>query len=85
MSIHDSLDWKPGITIEEIHNRINKNVKNGSILLFHNDTVHTANIISDIIVNLKKDGYSFIPVSELIIKDNYYIDNTGRQIKKEKS
>ena len=43
------------------------------------------NIISDIIVNLKKDGYSFVPVSELIIKDNYYIDNTGRQIKKEKS
>jgi peptidoglycan/xylan/chitin deacetylase (PgdA/CDA1 family) len=81
----DSLDWKPGITIEEIRNRINKNVKNGSILLFHNDTVHTANIISDIIVNLKKDGYSFVPVSELIIKDNYYIDNTGRQIKKEKS
>jgi len=53
--------------------------------LFHNDTKHTANIISDIIVNLKNSGYSFVPVSELIIKEDYYIDNTGRQIKKQKS
>ncbi len=75
----DSLDWHLDITIEDIHNRINKGVKNGSILLFHNDTKYTANIISDIIVNLKDRGYSFVPVSELIIKDDYYIDNTGRQ------
>ena len=81
----DSLDWHPDITIEEIHNRIKKGVKNGSILLFHNDTKHTANIISYIIVNLKNSGYSFVPVSELIIKEDYYIDNTGRQIKKQKS
>lgn len=78
----DSLDWQSGITPEEIHSRINKSVKNGSILLFHNDTPHTANIISDIIVNLKNSGYSFVPVSELIIKEEYYIDHTGRQIKK---
>lgn len=78
----DSLDWKPGIAPEEIYNRINKGVKKGSILLFHNDTPHTANIISDIIVNLKNEGYDFVAVSELIIKEEYYIDHTGRQIKK---
>ncbi|MDQ2087143.1 polysaccharide deacetylase family protein [Herbivorax sp. ANBcel31] len=77
----DSLDWKPGITPEKIHERINNNIKNGSILLFHNDTAHTVATISDIIVNLKNNGYIFVPVSELIIKDSYYIDNTGKQRK----
>lgn len=59
-----------------------KNVKNGSILLFHNDTPHTAKILPDIITALKDRGYGFIPVSELIYRENYEIDHTGRQIRK---
>ncbi|TYQ15636.1 UNVERIFIED_CONTAM: polysaccharide deacetylase family sporulation protein PdaB [Acetivibrio alkalicellulosi] len=76
----DSLDWKPGITPEQIKSRIFKNVKSGSILLFHNDTKHTSKILPEIIASLKSDGYTLVPVSELILRENYYIDNTGRQI-----
>lgn len=79
----DSLDWRPGITEEEILNRITKRIRPGSIILFHNDTSHTAKLLPTIITTLKKEGYSFVPVSELIMRDNYYIDNEGRQKKKE--
>lgn len=75
----DSLDWKPGITRDEILRRIDKNIKPGSILLFHNDTPLTAKLLPDIISELRDKGYSFVPVSELIMRENYYIDNEGRQ------
>ncbi len=79
----DSLDWKPEITPETIRERIRSKVQNGSILLFHNDTAHTAHILRDIIKELRAMGYSFAPVSELIIKEDYIIDFTGRQKKKQ--
>lgn len=77
----DSLDWKPGITKDEIMRRISQKVKTGSILLFHNDTAHTAEMLADIITMLKQKGYNFLPVSELIYKDNYTIDHEGKQSK----
>lgn len=79
----DSLDWKPGITADEIKNRILKNVDSGSILLFHNDTKHTAKILPEIITSLKEKGYSFIPVSKMIMRENYEIDYSGKQRKKQ--
>ncbi len=78
----DSLDWKPGISREEIMNRILSRVRPGSILLFHNDTPHTAAVLPDIIRALKKAEYKFIPVSRMIYRDDYTIDFTGRQMKK---
>lgn len=79
----DSLDWKPGISREEILGRIMKKVRQGSIILFHNDTAHTAKMLPSIISNLKKDGYGFLPVSELILRENFVIDFEGRQKIKE--
>ena len=75
----DSLDWSPGISREEIMQRIRQKVGPGSIILFHNDTPHTAKMLPDVISELKAKGYSFKPVSELIIRENYNIDHTGRQ------
>lgn len=75
----DSLDWKPGISQKEIMKRIQDKVKPGSILLFHNDTVHTVEMLPSIIAALKNNGYSFSPVSTMIEKENYTIDFEGRQ------
>jgi polysaccharide deacetylase family sporulation protein PdaB len=77
----DSLDWRPEISREEIMKLIKERIRPGSIVLFHNDTPHTAKILPDIIVELKKKGYVFEPVSELIIRDNYKIDHEGKQIR----
>jgi len=78
----DSLDWKPGITPEQIMNRVLNKVNNGSIILFHNDTPHTAKILPSIISALQNKGFELVPVSELIMRENYEINFEGRQIKK---
>jgi len=79
----DSLDWKIGITPEQIQGRVLKKVNNGSIILFHNDTSHTAKLLPSIISALHDKGFKLVPVSELIMKENYQINVEGRQIKKE--
>lgn len=74
----DSLDWKE-LTEEEMKNRIFDRVQNGSILLFHNGTPQTADALPGILSALKAEGYEFVKVGDLIYKDNYSIDHTGRQ------
>ena len=76
----DSLDWR-GLTCEQMLERIIPKTKSGDILLFHNDTAHTAESLDKILTELKKKGFTFLKVSDLIYKDNYTIDHTGKQIK----
>ncbi len=76
----DSLDWKE-LTLEEMEKRILPKVKNGSIILFHNGTPHTASALPSILQKLKDEGYSFKKVSDLIYFEDYIINNDGRQIK----
>ncbi|HOC09336.1 MAG TPA: deacetylase, partial [Bacillota bacterium] len=51
----------------------------GSIILFHNNAKYVADFLPIILDRLIKEGYEIVPVSELILKDGYYIDHTGRQ------
>ncbi len=74
----DSLDWKD-LTASEISDRVLKKVKPGSIILFHNAALHTPEALPNIIETLQKQGYKIVPVSELILKGNYTIDNAGMQ------
>lgn len=74
----DSLDWK-NLSGTEIALRIINGVKNGSIILCHNNGLHTAEALPLIFSTLKNRGYDFVPISELIYKENYYIDHNGRQ------
>ena len=74
----DSLDWKD-ISAEKIAERVLHGVKDGSIVLFHNGGKHTAEALPAILSELQSRGYEIVPVSGLILRDNYYIDHTGRQ------
>lgn len=76
----DSLDWK-GIGSREIVDRVLSKVKNGSIILFHNNSDHILDALPIIILSLKNKGYQMVNLSELVYKDNYEIDNNGTQIK----
>ena len=75
----DSFDWK-NLSANEISTRILTRVKEGSIVLMHNDGKHTVQALPLIITGLKNKGYKFAFISDLIYKENYTIDNTGRQI-----
>lgn len=74
----DSLDWK-NLSSAEITSRVLKRIKKGSIVLFHNNGLHTAEALPTIIKSLKKDGYQFVPIGELIYRDNYKISSDGTQ------
>lgn len=77
----DSLDWKD-LSASEITNRVTKRVKPGSIVLFHNAAKNTPAALPSILEALIKDGYKIVPVSELIMKNDFEIDHSGKQIPK---
>ena len=79
----DSLDWKDSATPESICQRVTSKVKNGSIVLFHNDADHTPAALPNILKQLRDDGYEFVFIEDLIYKDNYEIIHDGTQCKKD--
>ena len=74
----DSLDWKE-ISADEITQRVTSRVQSGSIVLFHNAALHTPEALPGILECLLQDGYTFVPISQLILEEPYTIDHTGRQ------
>lgn len=74
----DSLDWKD-LSADEIYKRVVPKVKPGAIVLFHNAAKHTPEALPKILDDLISQGYEIVPISELIIKDNYQIDANGMQ------
>ena len=80
----DSLDWKEYGVESEINQVLNhKHLGNGSIILFHNDAKYTPQALDAIIKGLKEKGYEIVPVSELIIRENFEMNHEGRQILKD--
>ena len=77
----DSLDWQ-NLSGTEIALRIVNGAKNGSIILCHNNGLHTAESLPLVFSTLKNRGFTFVPIGELIYKDGYTIDTNGRQIPK---
>ena len=76
----DSLDWK-NLGKENILNRVLSKTKDGSIILMHNGTQDTANVLDEMIKGLKDKGFNFKPTSEFIYRENYTLDHAGKQIK----
>ena len=74
----DSLDWKD-LSAADITKRVTSKVQPGSIVLFHNAAKHTPEALPGILENLIGQGYTLVPISELILPGNYTIDHTGRQ------
>lgn len=77
----DSLDWKD-YGADDIVKRVteHKNLGNGSIILCHNGAKYTKDALEQVIIKLKEKGYEFVPISELIYRDNYHMNHEGRQI-----
>ncbi len=75
----DSLDWK-GISAAEITQRVLQRVKPGSIVLFHNAAKHTPEALPSIIEELIREGYTIVPIGQLLLTGETYIDHTGRQM-----
>ncbi len=74
----DSCDYKD-VEPSKISKKVMENIRPGSIILFHSSALNTCEALSQIIEDARKDGYKFYTVSELLLKNNYYIDGDGRQ------
>jgi len=77
----DSLDWKD-YGVDSIINMVcnHKHLGNGSIILCHNGAKYTAQALDTMITSLKEKGYTFVPLSQLIIREKYHMNHEGRQI-----
>ena len=57
----------------------------GSIVLFHNAAKHTPEALPGILESLISQGYTVLPISQLILPGtcgvDYTMDHTGRQLK----
>ena len=77
----DSLDWKDYGAANIVKTVLNhKALCNGSIILLHNGSKFTKDALEEVIVGLQEQGYEIVPISQLIIKENFHMDTTGKQI-----
>ena len=51
-----------------------------AIILCHNGAKYTADALDAMLTNLEEQGYKIVPISKLIMKKNYHMDATGKQI-----
>ncbi|HHT49845.1 MAG TPA: polysaccharide deacetylase family protein [Firmicutes bacterium] len=77
----DSLDWKD-LTAQAMLERILARIKTGSIILFHNAGKNTPEAVARLLPILKGQGFTIIPISELLFTGETYTDHTGRQFLK---
>lgn len=75
----DSLDWKE-ISADQIVERVLSRIEPGSIVLFHNDATYVEEYLPRILDEVKARGYEVVPIGQLIYRENYQIDHTGKQI-----
>ena len=74
----DSLDWKD-LSAAEITKRVTGKVQSGSICLFHNAALHTPEALPMILEFFKQNGYTVVPISQILLNGEYYMDHTGKQ------
>ena len=70
---------------DTIYQRVTSKVQPGSIVLFHNAALHTPEALPRILSYLINEGYTVVPISQLILTGDYTIDHTGRQFPAEKA
>lgn len=74
----DSLDWK-NLGVEPMIKRATSGISPGDIVLFHNDSKYILEALPTILESYKEKGYKLVPISEILLKGETYIDNQGTQ------
>ncbi len=72
------MDWK-GLSAREIAERVQK-ANSGDIILCHNNSDHIVEALPLIFEAAKLKNLKFLTIGELIYTENYYVDNSGKQI-----
>ena len=76
----DSLDWmNKGLEFE--HNHVMKDIKQGDIVLFHNNGKFTAKNLDKMIPLLQDKGYELVTLENILHKKEYIVNENGKQFK----
>lgn len=75
----DSLDWKDP-SPDEMVSRIKEKLCPGSVILMHNGATNTPEALPKIIEMIQGEGYTIVPISQLIPEGDYYTDHEGKMI-----
>lgn len=76
----DSLDWKDYGT-EQLEGQVlgSKKLQAGSILRFHCGSSYTPIALGGIVRGLQRKGAVITPLSAMVIREDYHLDEDGRQ------
>lgn len=74
----DSLDWK-NRGADDMIRQCTKNTQPGDIVLFHNDSQYILDALPTILEYYTEAGYRIIPISELLLEGETWIDHRGTQ------
>ena len=74
----DSLDWK-NLGTENMVRQCTKDVNPGDIVLFHNDSKYILEALPQILEYYTEKEYRIIPVSEILLQGETWIDHAGKQ------
>lgn len=74
----DSLDWK-NLGTENMVRQCTKDVNPGDIVLFHNDSKYILEALPQILEYYTQKEYRIIPVSEILLRGETWIDHAGKQ------
>lgn len=74
----DSLDWK-NRGAQDMILQCTKSIQPGDIVLFHNDSKYILEALPVILKAYAEEGYRVIPVSELLLTGETWIDHKGTQ------
>lgn len=77
----DSMDWKD-YGAEAVTDIIcsHPRLESGAVICFRVGAKYTPEALELLLGILEKRGYSFVPLSDLLLEENYYLDADGRQI-----
>lgn len=75
----DTVDWKPERSADTILNSVLPKLKNGSIILCHNNGYKIEQYLPTLIETALSQGYRFVTVSELLLTGPTIIDVNGVQ------
>lgn len=75
----DSLDWK-NPSPDEMISRIQSKLVPGSIILLHNGAENTPEALPRIIEAIRAEGYTIVPISQIIPEGDYTTDHEGKMI-----
>ncbi len=78
----DSLDWKDPAP-EQIKKNVVDKITNGSIVLLHNGATNTPEALPMVIEGILEKGYEIVPISQILLKCDYYTDVQGKMCAKE--